>query len=144
LIFNEEPLGSLRWESKIKCEPFRQAGRPESKKQFMIGIHGEKSFKGGSEKSERFVCENCGGKHTTELTCYHNYYHVFFIPVFPNGRNFVLQCSACGHIQNLQPKENQEFRYLLKKYPNPVWMWVGTPIYTAFLAWAFYTEFFKK
>ncbi|MDR2146617.1 MAG: zinc ribbon domain-containing protein [Tannerella sp.] len=110
----------------------------------MFAIHGKKLFKGGSEKPENFVCENCGSRNSTELACYHYYYHVFFIPLFPTSRQFVTQCSACGFIGSMEPKDNQRFGYLLKKYPNPIWMWIGTPVYGAFLTWAFYVEFFKN
>jgi hypothetical protein len=117
---------------------------PQNKNQKTMVIHGNKSFKGGSEKLTNITCENCGGKHTTELTCYHSYYHAFFIPVFPNRRRFITQCSGCGYIGNIEPKKEPAFQYLSKKYPNPVWMWVGIPVYGAFFAWIIYTKFFKN
>ncbi|WP_312334277.1 zinc-ribbon domain-containing protein [Sphingobacterium sp.] len=110
----------------------------------MISIFGDKIFKGASEQLENHTCPNCNRTETTEVLCLFSYYHFFYIPIFPNSRKFITQCTDCGSIQEIKPKADSQFTYLNKKYPNPIWMWVGMPLVVILIIWIIYQEGYAK
>jgi zinc-ribbon family len=107
----------------------------------MITIFGDKSFTGKKEKVQNVNCINCNSNNI-EITCYHSYYHIFFVPVFPNKKIIVAQCSNCGDIQSLEPKENKSIEDFSKRNANPLWMWIGLPVYLSFFAWIAFTKLY--
>ena len=73
-------------------------------------------------------CPHCGTQNSIDMHVFQKYAHVFWIPLFPLGKQGVSQCDHCKQVL----KSSQMPSSLLTSYENlkattrtPFWMWIG-------------------
>lgn len=65
------------------------------------------------------VCPNCG-EYTREFNVYKQYFHIFFIPVFPvSSKQITSHCCSCGH------QSNEKMDFYLKQTRTPLYLFTG-------------------
>lgn len=83
----------------------------------MIFIYGRKTSKIKTATDHIGVCSSCNSI-GLEFEIYRDYFHLFWIPLFPLGRNkFGVRCPKCGQSDNLNPRV-EHFKSI-----------TGTPVY---------------
>jgi hypothetical protein len=110
----------------------------------MITVFGDKLVKGKTERLRNLTCAKCNANDTLEITCQQSYYHIFFLPTVPNDRTFITQCANCGDIQDVDPKQDESLKAFSAKTKNPIWMWIGLPIWLTLFGFIAYQNIFKS
>lgn len=58
-------------------------------------IYGTKASKGTPIKTTA-QCPFCGESHSVAVLPFHKYFHIYWIPFFPYGREYAVACVSCG------------------------------------------------
>lgn len=61
----------------------------------MLLIHGRRKFFIRSFEPLFYKCPYCDSISTTEVFIYSEYYHVFWIPIFPIRKTTAAKCTGC-------------------------------------------------
>lgn len=81
-------------------------------------IYGTNSPKLKSSHFPNHQCTNCG-REETYLIARSNYFHIFWIPIFPYKKSIQIVCSSCKHVN--KPKEvGQEVKALTQQLKSSV------------------------
>ncbi len=59
--------------------------------------------------SERTHCEQCQKDERFQIIYKWNWYVIFFIPVFPLGKQYYLDCPLCGYRTEITKKEARAY-----------------------------------
>ncbi|MEM7374282.1 MAG: zinc-ribbon domain-containing protein [Bacteroidota bacterium] len=94
----------------------------------MIYIFGTKvaHLKNGISKAE--VCPACKTEDQMILGLFNDYFHIFWIPVFPMAKSGVLTCRHCNHTSELSEAslmKKDEFGDFGNKTRPPIWQFAG-------------------
>ncbi|MFD1003093.1 hypothetical protein ACFQ21_27455 [Ohtaekwangia kribbensis] len=92
-------------------------------------------------------CKNCGTSNSLQLSAFQKYVHVFWIPTFPAGREYVTQCSHCrnelvngGEIRFASKTAYDEIKYHLK---TPLWIYTGVALIAVLVMYSIIEEYKK-
>jgi hypothetical protein len=95
----------------------------------MFLIKGKKRTPIGIFSASEYECPYCEEVDMTYVVVYSNYFHFFWIPAFPYGKELVANCSGCSAIRDeLKFGPVLINRSLEKKaeYLHPWWTWTWT------------------
>jgi hypothetical protein len=73
-------------------------------------------------------CPNCGNQFCVDVIIYQKWFHVFWIPIVPNGKVGVSQCSKCNQVltpNQMSPNLKMTYDHLLKQAKAPIWTYSG-------------------
>ncbi len=91
----------------------------------MLIFYGIKSLLLKTVQALGFKCKNCQTSGTIYVSMFQTYVHIFWIPCFPVGKNFVSVCTHCK--QTLQKKDMpEELMTIVKSQTSNI----RTPWYT--------------
>ena len=79
-----------------------------------------------------FQCPNCKQINTVEYAIYGEYYHFWYIPVFPFEKDGYAKCSHCDfRINSLKYNKltEEDFRQVKKKLKYPFYTYTGAAIF---------------
>ena len=85
-------------------------------------------------------CPNCGNQFCIDVIIYQKWFHVFWIPIVPNGKTGVSQCSKCNQVltpYHMAPNIKVTYDHLLKQAKAPIWTYSGIAL--IFVLIAFFT-----
>lgn len=90
-----------------------------------------------STLAENCDCPSCGQTNTLEVGLFGEYFHVYYVPLFPTGKRPRAICSQCETVfkGNTFPQgavrtwQNQKM-----EYRNPIWMLSGLGILVVLIA----------
>jgi hypothetical protein len=89
-------------------------------------IYGTRASKGKFIQTTT-QCPFCGKEHAVGVLPYHKYFHVWWIPIIPYGKEYVVACGACGHevpdhyVGGITPE-------IRKQAKSPWWIFIGLAI----------------
>ena len=94
-------------------------------------------------KSETSTCESCGKHGSILLSTFRRHIHVFWIPMFPVGKNGFSECQHCKNV--LEPKEmpaplKREFDGLKSDAKGPIWQFSGLGLIAVLVVVGIYTS----
>lgn len=75
---------------------------------FFIGIFGIGSKAKPLDKLESMECPACRNKTEMSVTHSYNYPHVFFIPLWKFGSQYIVTCPACASVFEMSPQRGKE------------------------------------
>jgi hypothetical protein len=87
-------------------------------KRILIGVHDPYPFQ----------CPNCKELGTVSFALYGEYYHFWFIPVFPFDKDGIAKCSNCNlHIGSVKFNKltKEEFSGIKTRYKHPFYTYTG-------------------
>lgn len=88
----------------------------------MFFIWGIKS--GGTKAVQTSTdCPYCTAGRSIIAACSHKYLHLFWIPIFPMGRNYVFVCNSCS--AEFTQKKSTIPKDIKKSFKTPLWTWIG-------------------
>jgi hypothetical protein len=82
-------------------------------------------------------CSNCGNQFCVDVIIYQKWFHVFWIPIIPNGKTGASQCSKCNQVlvPNQMPANiKMSYDHLLKQAKAPIWTYTGLGLIAGFIA----------
>lgn len=92
-------------------------------------------------KTRNTVCQHCKNEDSLYITIYRRHAHIFWIPVFPLGKNGNSYCSHCKEV--LSPKQMPEtlkmqYKYAKDHAKGPLWQFAGIGVLVCLIAFAAY------
>jgi hypothetical protein len=102
----------------------------------MIFLHkyGTKRILLGIYDPYPFQCPNCKELGTIDFTIYGDYYHYWYIPIFPQEKDGYACCSNCDFTINsvkFNRNTRELFQEIKKKYKYPFYTYIGITIICA-------------
>jgi hypothetical protein len=85
----------------------------------------------GVEDASPFQCPQCKELTTTEFIITGEYYHFYYIPIFPIGKDGYSRCSNCtSSIRSLKfnKKTSDQFKEISSRYKYPLHTYTGITI----------------
>lgn len=79
------------------------------------------------------TCPSCGQSQTIVIAPYHRYFHLFWIPIFPIGKEYAIGCEACGHI--IDKKDFHFSSEINSHIKAPKWHFIGLFLIIALFAY---------
>ena len=73
-------------------------------------------------------CPNCGTQNCIDMHVFQKYAHVFWIPMFPMGKNGVSQCDHCKQVLTSAKMPSflrTAYENLKAQTKTPIWMFIG-------------------
>jgi hypothetical protein len=73
-------------------------------------------------------CPSCGTQNDTVVSIYGKYAHIFWIPLFPFGKEAISQCQHCRNAlreNEMTPEIQQEVSAIKSSSKTPIWTFVG-------------------
>lgn len=112
---------------------------------FFIHRYGTKRVLIGTYDPYPFQCPNCKELDTIEFLIYGDYFHYWYVPIFPEEKDGFASCSNCNFtINSVKFNRNTKeiFQQIRKKYRYPFYTYIGialilTPIIILILALLF-------
>ena len=88
-------------------------------------------------------CPHCENEVTMTYTVLGKYAHLYWIPLVPVGKQFILECNHCKstyHLKDLDQKTKDKFKQELEKYPakTPIYHFSAAIIIALIAGFAFY------
>ncbi len=105
-------------------------------------IYGTKAAKGKFIETAT-QCPFCGKDHSVGILPYHKYFHVYWIPIVPYGREYAVACSACGHgvpDHYISGGINEDIKRQAKR---PIWTFAGAFVLGAIAMYILSLAIFK-
>jgi len=102
-------------------------------------IYGHNSSNLENSKPNSLKCPSCENNGTTSLHLFGKYATLFWIPMFPMGKNVASECDHCKVVleKKQMPQEfNLHIENLKGKAKTPIWNWVGLTIIVGVINWA--------
>ncbi len=75
-----------------------------------------------------FQCPNCKQLGTVDFAIYSEYYHFYYMPVFPFEKDGYAKCDSCEfHINSIKFNRltKEEFKRIKKQYKHPFYTYIG-------------------
>jgi hypothetical protein len=94
--------------------------------------YGTKKVYLGSHDPFPFQCPNCKQLSTVDFSIYGEYYHFWYIPVFPYEKDGHAACENCDFkINSLKFNRitKDDFKYVSKKFRFPFYTYIGATIF---------------
>ena len=91
-------------------------------------IYGGRATKIGDIEISGTKCGHCENVGTQYVSVYGKYAHIFWIPIFPNGKKAVSECTQCNRTieQNeFSPELKQQYESRKEEAKRPIWHWFG-------------------
>ena len=73
-------------------------------------------------------CPHCGTQNSIDMHVFQKYAHVFWIPMFPMGKNGVSQCDHCKQVltsSKMPSSLRTAYENLKAQTKTPIWMFIG-------------------
>lgn len=89
-------------------------------------IYGWKQTPVGLHEFDLYECPHCEKMNTTYAVIYSIYFHVFWIPFFPDHKLIITNCSECNFTRGAErfgPNLLEQCKGLTSKYRHPWWTW---------------------
>ncbi|MEI2739739.1 MAG: zinc-ribbon domain-containing protein [Chitinophagaceae bacterium] len=89
-----------------------------------FAIYGTRSTPAGLHEFSSYQCPHCEKTDTTYAVIYSMYFHIFWIPFFPDDKQMIATCSECSFTRGTEkfgPKLFEQCKGLTKKYRHPWW-----------------------
>jgi len=102
----------------------------------MLFIYGKRKFFIRSFEPLFYECPFCETTNSTEVFIYSNYFHLFWIPVFPFAKSAVAKCTTCNSVRaedRFGPKLNEALKEESSKTNHPIYSWTLILILLALL-----------
>lgn len=94
-------------------------------------IYGTKASKGKFIQTET-QCPFCGENHAVGVLPYHKYFHVYWIPIIPYGKEYVTACGKCGNaVPDHYLGSNGMGEDIKKQVKTPIWTFAGVFVLVA-------------
>lgn len=88
-------------------------------------IYGTKAAKGKFIQTA-IQCPFCGENHAVGVLPYHKYFHLYWIPIIPYGREFITACAKCGTaVPDHYLGTNGVNEEIKKQAKRPIWTYAG-------------------
>jgi zinc-ribbon family len=112
---------------------------------FFLHKYGTKQVLLGSYDPYPLQCPECKELATIDITIYGDYYHYWYIPIFPYEKDGYAKCSSCDFtINSVKFNRNTKelFREIKGKFRYPFYTYTGiaiicAPFIIGILAWLF-------
>ncbi|SRR6266487_4153156 len=91
-------------------------------------------------------CPSCEGHCMADVMFLSNYYHFFFVPIFPTGKEVNIICQECGlkrYGAGFNSKTFVNFDQIKHLYRHPWFTYIGVGIATILTLLSLYFSFFK-
>lgn len=82
---------------------------------------------------ENIECEHCGQK-ASQIGVVANYFHIFWIPLFPYSKKATIVCNHCSHVtseKQMSPDFRAKIKVLKAAVPTPKYLFAGLGIIAA-------------
>ena len=89
-------------------------------------------------------CQNCGNQFCVDVIIYQKWFHVFWVPILPNGKTGVSQCSKCKQVlapNQMSSSIKMTYDHLLKQAMAPIWTYSGITLIVVLIAFFTITDF---
>jgi hypothetical protein len=101
-------------------------------------IYGTKAVNLQSKSSKTATCPNCQTEGSITFQVYRKHTHIFWIPLFPLGKNGYSECSHCKNV--LEPKEmprnmQMEMDTIKHESRGPLWQFAGIGLIAILIIW---------
>lgn len=96
--------------------------------------YGTKRASIGIHEPYPLQCPNCKQLNTVSYMIYSEYWHFYFIPIFPFEKDGYARCSNCSfHINSIKFNRltKDEFKDIRKKFRHPFYTYIGITIFLA-------------
>jgi hypothetical protein len=100
-------------------------------------IYGLNSIHLKTKLSQFAVCPNCNNKEQIAISTFSKHFHIFWIPIFPAGKEASAVCQHCNHSMNeksMPDNIKQESNELKSETKPPLWQFSGIPIIAILIA----------
>lgn len=97
---------------------------------------GRKATKIGELNISHAKCPHCENTDTQHVTVFGKYFHIYWIPFFPIGKEAVAECTHCMRtISQKEFPQNLKNRYEQSRdqIKRPVWHWAGLGVIGALI-----------
>lgn len=101
---------------------------------FFLHIHGTKTIVLGIHDPYPLQCPVCKELDSIDITIYGTYFHVWFIPVFPQEKDGYARCQHCDFtIRSVKFNRytKELFQQIKKKYRFPFYTYFGVAMITS-------------
>jgi len=89
-------------------------------------------------------CQNCGNQFCVDVIIYQKWFHVFWVPILPNGKTGVSQCGKCNQVlapNQMSPNIKMTYNHLLKQAKAPIWTYSGIVLIVVLIAFFTINDF---
>jgi len=89
-------------------------------------------------------CPNCGNQFCVDVIIYQKWFHLFWVPIFPNGKVGVSQCSKCNQVlmaNQMSPNIKMTHDHLLKQAKAPIWTYSGIALIVGLMVFFTISDF---
>lgn len=103
-------------------------------------IFGSKGSHLGSVTLQNSKCDYCQHENTQTISVYGNYAHIFWIPMFPLGREVFAECTHCKRTleqKEFSPELDQLYLTYKVIFKRPFWHWLGLGLMGLFIVLVF-------
>lgn len=107
-------------------------------------IFGSKTSNIGNFEILDSTCDYCNHVGTQRLYVFGNYAHIFWMPVFPLGKDVIAECSHCKRTieqKDFSPELKQMYSDIKTSIKRPQWHWFGLGLMGFFIALVFLIGF---
>lgn len=106
-------------------------------------IYGSKAVNLKTVQSKTATCPSCGTQGSLKIRVFRKHAHVFWIPLFPIGKNGVSRCQHCKNV--LKTKEmpepiKKEYETLKNETKGPIWQFAGLGVIAILIVWSSYAS----
>ena len=106
-------------------------------------VYGSKAVHLTSEQSQTAICPSCNTQGSLIFSVFRKHAHLFWIPLFPFGKNGVSECQHCKNV--LDAKEmpepiKRDFESLKDETKGPLWQFSGLILIALLMIWGNYSN----
>jgi hypothetical protein len=103
----------------------------------------DSNIKNGTILNEK--CPKCNQENSLHFSIYRRYTHLTLIPLFPVGKLVFIDCDHCKETFDYEDlSENIQLKLKNEKLGTTLWMFFGSIILVAFIAFSIFNYFDKK
>lgn len=98
---------------------------------FFTHKYGTKKVLIGVHHPYPFQCPECKQFDTIEIFIFGDYYHFWYIPIFPYEKDGRAECSNCNftiHSVKFNRQTKELFKEIKKKYRYPLYTYIGAAV----------------
>jgi zinc-ribbon family len=73
-------------------------------------------------------CRSCGTSNNLQLSAFQKYAHIFWIPFFPIGKEYVIQCNHCRQVldeNEIRDAYRTSYEDMKRQLSIPIWTFSG-------------------
>jgi len=106
-------------------------------------IYGSRAVHLRTVQSKNATCPSCKTQGSLIISVFRKHAHIFWIPLFPIGKQGVSQCQHCKSV--LETREmpepiKREYRNLKNEAKGPIWQFAGLALIAFLIAWSSFTS----